>query len=71
MEPESFNIDDYVKDGKLNLTEKTYRKYDKEFIATKIIDKILEKHPYLKNIKLVNNIEDKSTTNIVNKIKNS
>ena len=34
------------------------------------IDKILEKHPYLKNIKLVNNIEDKSTTNIVNKIKN-
>ena len=40
MEPESFNIDDYVKDGKLNLTEKTYRKYDKEFIAAKIIDKI-------------------------------
>ena len=40
MEPESFNIDDYIKDGKLNLTEKTYRKYDKEFIATKIIDKI-------------------------------
>lgn len=40
MEPESFNIDDYIKDGKLNLTEKTYRKYDKEFIATKITDKI-------------------------------
>ena len=40
MEPESFNIDDYIKDGKLNLTEKTYRKYDKDFIATKIIDKI-------------------------------
>ena len=40
MEPESFNIDDYIKDGKLNLTEKTYRKYDKEFIAAKIIDKI-------------------------------
>ena len=40
MEPESFNIDDYIKDGKINLTEKTYRKYDKEFIATKIIDKI-------------------------------
>jgi hypothetical protein len=40
MEPESFNVDDYVKDGKLNLTEKTYRKYDKEFIAAKIIDKI-------------------------------
>ena len=40
MEPESFNIDDYIKDGKINLTEKTYRKYDKEFISTKIIDKI-------------------------------
>jgi hypothetical protein len=49
MEPESFNIDDYIKDGKLNLTEKTYRKYDKEFIATKIIDKIQSgelKFPY-------------------------
>lgn len=35
------------------------------------IDKILEKHPYLKNIKLIDNIQDKSTTNIVNKIKNT
>lgn len=33
--------------------------------------KILEKHPYLKNIKLIKNIDDKSTTNIINKIKNT
>lgn len=33
--------------------------------------KILEKHPYLKNIKLIKNIENKSTTNIINKIKNT
>jgi len=31
--------------------------------------KILEKHPYLKNIKLIKNIENKSTTNIIKKIK--
>jgi rfaE bifunctional protein nucleotidyltransferase chain/domain len=31
---------------------------------------ILEKHPYLRNIKLIKNIENKSTTNIINKIKN-
>lgn len=31
---------------------------------------ILEKHPHLKNIKLITNIENKSTTNIINKIKN-
>lgn len=35
------------------------------------VGKILEKHPYLKNIKLINNIQDKSTTNIINKIKNT
>ena len=32
---------------------------------------IIKKHPYLKNIKLIKNIEDKSTTNIINKIKNT
>ena len=31
--------------------------------------KILEKHPYLKNIKLIKNVDNKSTTNIINKIK--
>ena len=30
---------------------------------------ILKKHPYLKNIKLIENIKDISTTNIINKIK--
>lgn len=34
------------------------------------IEEILKKHPYLKNIKLINNIENKSTTNIVKKILN-
>jgi len=33
-------------------------------------NKILEKHPYLTNIKLIKNVENKSTTNIINKIKN-
>jgi rfaE bifunctional protein nucleotidyltransferase chain/domain len=33
------------------------------------VDKILEKHPYLRNIHLIKNIENKSTTNIINKIK--
>jgi len=32
-------------------------------------DKILDKHPYLRNIYLIENIEEKSTTNIINKIK--
>lgn len=32
---------------------------------------ILEKHPHLKNIKLIKNIENKSTTHIINKIKNN
>jgi D-beta-D-heptose 7-phosphate kinase/D-beta-D-heptose 1-phosphate adenosyltransferase len=32
---------------------------------------IFKKHPYLKNIKLIKNIENKSTTNIINKIKNN
>ncbi len=32
---------------------------------------ILEKHPHLKNIKLIKNIQNKSTTNIINKIKNT
>jgi len=31
--------------------------------------KIIEKHPYLRNIKLIKNIDGKSTTNIINKIK--
>lgn len=31
---------------------------------------VLKKHPHLKNIKLIDNIENKSTTNIINKIKN-
>lgn len=35
------------------------------------VQKILEKHPYLKNIKLINNIENKSTTNIIKKVKNT
>jgi rfaE bifunctional protein nucleotidyltransferase chain/domain len=34
------------------------------------VEEILKKHPYLKNIKLINNIENKSTTNIVKKILN-
>ena len=33
-------------------------------------EEILRKHPYLKNIELIKNIENKSTTNIINKIKN-
>jgi len=32
-------------------------------------ENILKKHPYLKNIKLIENIKDISTTNIINKIK--
>jgi D-beta-D-heptose 7-phosphate kinase/D-beta-D-heptose 1-phosphate adenosyltransferase len=32
---------------------------------------ILKKHPYLKKIKLINNIANKSTTNIISKIKNN
>lgn len=34
-----------------------------------IKEDILKKHPYLKNIKLIENIKDISTTNIINKIK--
>ncbi len=34
------------------------------------IEKIKEKHPHLKNIKLIKNIDYKSTTNIIKKIKN-
>jgi rfaE bifunctional protein nucleotidyltransferase chain/domain len=33
-----------------------------------IVSDILYKHPFLKNIQLINNIENKSTTNIINKI---
>jgi rfaE bifunctional protein nucleotidyltransferase chain/domain len=33
-------------------------------------DNVLKKHPGLKNIKLINNIKNKSTTNIINMIKN-
>ena len=33
-------------------------------------EEIFKKHPYLKNIKIIKNIENKSTTNIINKIKN-
>ena len=32
------------------------------------IENILKKHPYLKNIILLDNIKDKSTTNIIKKI---
>jgi D-beta-D-heptose 7-phosphate kinase/D-beta-D-heptose 1-phosphate adenosyltransferase len=32
-------------------------------------ESIYKKHPYLKNIKLINNVPDKSTTNIIKKIK--
>jgi D-beta-D-heptose 7-phosphate kinase/D-beta-D-heptose 1-phosphate adenosyltransferase len=32
---------------------------------------IFKKHPYLRNIKIIKNIENKSTTNIINKIINS
>ena len=35
------------------------------------VQQILDKHPYLKNIKLINNIENKSTTNIIKKVKNT
>lgn len=35
------------------------------------IEDIRKKHPKLQNIKLINLIEDKSTTNIINKIKNN
>jgi isoleucyl-tRNA synthetase len=34
------------------------------------IEEILKKHPCLKNIKLIDNIENKSTTNIIKKISN-
>ncbi len=32
------------------------------------IENIMKKHPYLKRVKLINNIENKSTTNIIRKI---
>ena len=32
------------------------------------IDKIMEKHPYLNKVILIDNIKDKSTTNIINSI---
>lgn len=35
------------------------------------INDIFKKHPYLKNIKLLDNIETKSSTNIIKKIRNS
>ena len=35
------------------------------------IQEIKKKHPKLNNIKLIDLIENKSTTNIINKIKNS
>jgi rfaE bifunctional protein nucleotidyltransferase chain/domain len=35
------------------------------------IEEILKKHPYLKNIKLIDNIENKSTTKIIEKIINN
>jgi bifunctional ADP-heptose synthase (sugar kinase/adenylyltransferase) len=34
------------------------------------VEDILKKHPYLKNIKLIDNIENKSTTKIIEKILN-
>jgi rfaE bifunctional protein nucleotidyltransferase chain/domain len=34
------------------------------------VEEILKKHPCLKNIKLINNVENKSTTNIIKKISN-
>jgi tRNA1(Val) A37 N6-methylase TrmN6 len=39
-EENAFNIGSFIKNGVLNLPESTYRKYDKEVIITKIIDKI-------------------------------
>jgi rfaE bifunctional protein nucleotidyltransferase chain/domain len=35
------------------------------------IDKIMEKHPYLNKVVLIDNIKDKSTTNIINSIVNT
>jgi len=40
MEEDTFNIDTFIDNGALNLPESTYRKYSKDIITTKIIDKI-------------------------------
>ena len=40
MEEDAFNIDTFIENGALNLPESTYRKYGKELIVNKIIDKI-------------------------------
>ena len=40
MEEDAFNIDTFIENRALNLPESTYRKYGKELIVNKIIDKI-------------------------------
>jgi hypothetical protein len=40
MDEDVFNIDAFIENGTLNLSENTYRKYKKELIVNSIIDKI-------------------------------
>ena len=40
MDEDAFNIDAFIENGTLNLPENVYRKYKKELIANRIIDKI-------------------------------
>lgn len=63
-----YNEDDIEREGTLGQIMKTV---DPAFWvkgSDYTVDKIMDKHPYLKKVVLIDNIKDKSTTNIINSI---
>lgn len=66
-----YNEDDIEKESTLDMIMKTINPYCWTKGSDYTVENILNKHPHLNKIVLLDNVENKSTTNIINKIINS